>query len=195
MRRLLALAAALGTALSAGCATVPTEFSSLEQPQLRLEEYFQGRTEAWGVFRDRFGNLRRQFKVIIDGTWNGETLVLDERFEYADGADEQRIWTIRAVGPDGYEGTAADVRGIARGRVQGNTLVWGYQLDLPVGGRTWTVDFDDRMYLQPDGVLINHAIVRKFGVRVGEAMIVFQRIEDDAAAENLGRAEPAAADG
>jgi hypothetical protein len=45
------------------------------------------------------------------------------------------------------------------------------------------VDFDDRMYLQPDGVLINHATVRKFGIRVGEAVIVFRR-QPEAASED-----------
>jgi hypothetical protein len=169
----------VGAALAAvGCASTPDTIASVPQPALRLESYFDGRTEAWGVFRDRGGNLRRQFTVTIDGDWNGQTLTLDENFLYSDGATERRVWSIRPTGPDTYEGTAADVEGVAQGRVQGNTLVWNYDLNLRVGERTWTVDFDDRMYLQPDGVLINHAIVRKFGVRVGEAMIVFRRVPD-----------------
>ncbi len=178
MRGLALLGATLGALSAAGCATAPDRFASLPEPSFRLEAYFEGRTQAWGVFRDRNGNLRRQFTVTIDGDWSGETLTLDEHFVYSDGATEQRVWTIRPTGPDTYEGTAADVVGVAQGRVQGNTLVWNYDLNLAVGGRTWTVDFDDRMYLQPDGVMINHAIVRKFGVRVGEAMIVFQRVPE-----------------
>lgn len=178
MRAAAILSAALGALATAGCATTPTQFAHLPEPQFRLESYFEGRTQAYGVFRDRGGNLRRQFTVQIDGTWNGSTLTLDEHFEYSDGALERRVWTIRPTGADSYEGTAADVQGAASGRVQGNTLVWNYDLNLPVGGRVWTVDFDDRMYLQPDGVMINHAVVRKFGVRVGEAIIVFRRLSD-----------------
>jgi hypothetical protein len=175
---------ALGVMAAAGCATSSSDpVVHLPEPQLRLETYFDGRTEAWGVFRDRAGNLRRQFTVTIDGDWDGQRLILDEHFLYADGLTERRVWTIRPVGADGYEGTAADVEGVAVGRVQGNTLVWNYELRLPVGGRTWTVDFDDRMYLQPDGVLINHATVRKFGIRVGEAVIVFRR-QPEAASED-----------
>jgi len=181
--------AALGVLAAASCATATPEApGGIPQPELRLEAYFDGRTEAWGVFRDRSGNLRRQFTVSIDGDWDGERLILDEHFLYADGPTERRVWTIRPVGPDRYEGTAADVEGVAEGRVQGNTLIWRYDLRLPVGGRTWTVDFDDRMYLQPDGVLINHATVRKFGVRVGEAVIVFRR-GPEAAATNAATLE------
>ena len=45
------------------------DFSS-QQPELRLEEYFVGETRAWGIFEDRFGNLKRSFTVDITGTLN-----------------------------------------------------------------------------------------------------------------------------
>ena len=32
-----------------------------------LEEYFLGQTSAYGLFEDRFGKVRRQFKVDITG--------------------------------------------------------------------------------------------------------------------------------
>ena len=38
------------------------------KPELILEDYFDGKVEAWGLFHDRFGNLKRQFKVSIIGT-------------------------------------------------------------------------------------------------------------------------------
>ncbi|MFZ4121178.1 MAG: DUF3833 domain-containing protein [Caulobacterales bacterium] len=170
-----ALVALAGMMAASGCATTQAPLANVSEPALRLESYFEGETQAWGVFRDRFGNLRRQFQVTIDGTWDGQTLTLDEDFVYSDGALERRVWTIRPTGPNTYEGTAGDVRGVALGHVEGNTLRWAYDLDLQVNGRTWTVDFDDRMYLQPDGVMINHATVRKFGITVGEVLLVFQR--------------------
>jgi hypothetical protein len=39
------------------------------------------------------------------------------------------------------------------------------------------VTFDDRMWLQPDGILINRAKVKKFGIVFGEATIVFQPVK------------------
>jgi hypothetical protein len=47
------------------------EDTPVREPRFRIEEYFPGRTRAWGIFQDRFGRLRRQFTVDIDGTWDG----------------------------------------------------------------------------------------------------------------------------
>jgi hypothetical protein len=171
--RSILVAALAGT--SAACATSSVAPPEAKAPQqLVLEDYFKGKTTAWGVFQERNGTLIRQFKVDIDGSWDGNVLTLDERFDYADGAKEQRIWKIRKTSPTTYEGTAGDVRGVARGLVQGNQLSWTYDVDLKIGERTVLVTFDDRMWLQPDGVLINRAKVKKFGIVFGEATIVFQ---------------------
>ena len=62
----------------------PTDFKE-STPALVIEDYFAGETRAWGLFEDRFGTLRRQFTVDITGTWDGDQLVLDERFRYSDG--------------------------------------------------------------------------------------------------------------
>ena len=144
-------------------------------PALRLEEYFLGRTLAWGVFQDRFGKLRRQFEVVIEGAWDGETLTLDEQFHYADGERQQRIWRLRRSGPDRWDGRADDVIGVAHGRIQGNELSWVYQVRLPIGRNGLVTTFDDRMWLQSGGVMINRATVRKLGLRIAEATIVFRK--------------------
>ena len=150
----------------------PTEYFG-EQPRLSLEDYFVGETTAWGIFEDRFGTLRRQFKVDITGDWNGRELVLDERFTYSDGATDRRVWRITKQGEQRYEGRADDVVGIAIGEGKGNALNWRYKVDLELGGRTWRVKFDDWMFLQTDGVLINRARVSKWGFTVGEVTIFF----------------------
>ena len=169
--RLSALLMAL-FALS-GCTNMkPIDFKDTE-PQLAIESYFAGKTQAWGLFEDRFGRLRRQFTVDITGTWDGKELVLDERFQYSDGEKDQRIWRIIKTSDHTYEGKAADVIGIARGESYGNALNWQYDMDLKVSDSTLRVHFDDWMFLQPGGVLINRAKVTKFGVEIGEVTLVF----------------------
>ena len=84
-------------------------------PRFVVEEYFAGETRAWGLFEDRFGNLRRQFAVDITGTWDGRELVLDEQFDYSDGERDRRVWTITKLNDHAYEGRADDVVGVARG--------------------------------------------------------------------------------
>jgi hypothetical protein len=162
----------------AACATAPAvapEAASV--PQLVLEEYFDGRTTAWGVVQNRAGTLTRQFRVDITGTWDGSVLVLDERFIYSDGERQTRVWTLRKTGPGRWAGTAPDVIGVADGRVSGNQLAWVYDINLDINGRPTRVTFDDRMWLQADGVLINRAKIRKFGITWGEVLIAFRRDE------------------
>ena len=36
----------------------PQDFKESE-PKLTLFDYFKGKTSAWGIFEDRFGNVRR----------------------------------------------------------------------------------------------------------------------------------------
>ena len=151
---------------------------SQKKPVLVLEQYFLGRTLASGIFEDRFGNVRRQFTVDIVGTWDGQTLTLTEDFIFGDGETETRVWTIEKMGPGSYIGTADDVIGAAKGIVSGNTLNWKYDMRLKVGGNRVKVHFDDWMFLQPNGVLINKAMVSKLGLDIGRVTIAFTRKAD-----------------
>ena len=152
----------------------PEEFAGRE-PKLLIENYFVGHTKAWGIFQDRFGRLRRQFEVEIEGTWEGNTLTLVEDFVYDDGETEQRIWRITKTGEHSYEGEAEGVLGIAKGVAYGNALNWTYRFALKVGEDTWDVAFDDWLFLQSDGMVINRAEVTKFGLKLGEVTLVFRK--------------------
>jgi hypothetical protein len=174
-----------------GCSSMKAEDFAGNEPRFKLEEFFDGQSRAWGIFEDRFGNLRRQFTVDIDGTWDGETLTLVEDFVYDDGELEQRIWEITPVGEHGYEGSAEGVVGSASGSAYGNALNWQYYFDLNVGDRTINVLFDDWMFLQPDGeTMINRARVTKWGFEIGTASIFFKRLNDDNASVTSAAAAP-----
>lgn len=159
-----------------GCTSMkPSDFSKAE-PLLRIEDYFVGQTRAWGIFEDRFGNLRRQFVVDIQGSWDGKALVLDERFRYSDGETDRRVWTIKKIDEHRYEGRADDVIGTAIGESYGNALNWRYDMDLKIGEGTLRVHFNDWMFLQSSGVLVNRARVSKFGIAIGEVTLFFQKV-------------------
>ncbi|MFL2771300.1 MAG: DUF3833 domain-containing protein [Rhodospirillaceae bacterium] len=163
----------------AGCtgSMEPKDFAGKE-PRFVLEEYFEGKTKAWGMFHDRFGSLRREFVVDITGKWDGTTLTLDELFEYADGEKDRRIWSIKKVNDNTYTGTAPDIIGTAQGQAFGNALNWVYEMDLKVGSGSWRVKFDDWMFLQPGGVLLNRATVTKYGLQLGIVTLSFSRVDD-----------------
>ena len=146
-----------------------------ETPRFVLENYFDGKTKAWGMFHDRFGNLKRSFKVDITGTLDNDTLTLDEKFVYNDGEKESRIWNIKILGNNKYSGTADDVIGEATGISSGNALNWKYKLNLKVKESTVAVDFDDWMFLQDDNILMNRAEVKKWGIVLGVVSITFKK--------------------
>jgi hypothetical protein len=181
----LLLALVLLSGLSVGisaCARNVTNTLADRTPQLDLPAFFAGQTVALGVFEDRFGNLRRQFRVVIDGTVDGDVLNLDETFLYDDGEQDFRRWVIRRTGQgeDGeilYEGSAEDITGVAKGYVSGNALNWQYDVVLSMSGRDVEVHFDDWIYQQHEDVAINRAYVSKFGIEIGSVTIVFLRGE------------------
>ena len=158
-----------------GCNSMKPEKFQANTPALDLFSYFDGKTKAWGIFEDRFGNVRRQFEVKIDGKIEDGKLTLDERFTYMDGEIDQRIWRIRKTKKNHYEGLADDVIGVAKGVVSGNALNWKYDLNLKVGETTYAVHFDDWMFLQTGGVMINRARVSKWGVGIGQVTLFFTK--------------------
>ena len=159
-----------------GCGSMkPSDFSN-GKPTFVLEEYFSGKTKAWGSVVDRFGTVKRQFTVDIEGSWNGKQLVLDEKFNFDDGEKSTRVWKIRKTGDNTYEGAADDVVGVAKGISSGNALNWKYILDLKIGDNSINVSFDDWMFLQSDGVLINRAKMTKLGLEMGIVNIFFKKL-------------------
>ncbi|MEG3619639.1 DUF3833 domain-containing protein [Magnetovibrio sp. PR-2] len=157
----------------------PQDFSQAT-PKFDLFDYFQGQTQAWGLFEDRFGTVRRQFRVDIQGEVNGDQIILDEHFVYADGETDRRVWHILQTGDNQYEGRADDVIGLAHGQAAGNALNWRYDLKLKVGESSYTVHFNDWMFLQDGGVMINRARVSKWGFEIGEVTLFFLKAANDA---------------
>ncbi len=144
-------------------------------PEFILEEYFNGTTVAYGVFENRSGEVMNQFKVNITGSVEGDILTLDEDFIYRDGRLDKRVWKIKIL-PDGhYEGSTNGVIGIATGSRSGNAFNWVYVFDLPVKDKSYKLKFDDWMFLQQDGVLINRAFVSKWGFNVGSITLAFHK--------------------
>lgn len=146
-----------------------------EQPPFDIKEYFTGPIKAWGVIQDRKGHVTRRFDVTMVGTWDGDTGTLEENFVYYDGETQKRTWTIKKIANQHYEGTAGDILGKAKGNIEGNAMRWAYQMDLPVGDKTYKITFDDWMFLMNDGILINRSYLKKFGITVAELTLFMQK--------------------
>jgi hypothetical protein len=159
-----------------GCASdpIPGDYAS-EKPLLDLREYFNGELVAHGLFTDRSGKVVRRFTVLMKCSWQGDQGVLDEDFTYSDGKKERRVWRLTRLADGRYTGTADDVKGQAQGQVAGNAFQWKYTLKLPVDGTVYEVQFDDWMYLMDERVMLNKAVMSKFGFRLGEVTLAFYK--------------------
>ena len=165
----------IAATLLAACASVTPQDYAAEGPALDLRAYFNGRVDAWGIVQDRSGKVLKRMAVEMTCTWTGDVGTLDERFTYADGTKETRVWTIRKDG-NRYTGTAADVVGEAKGEAAGNALRWRYVLDAKRDdGGTIHLDMDDWMWLVDENTLVNKTAFSKFGVGFGEVTIFFRK--------------------
>jgi len=178
--RMLLAAITAAALLTSACASAPTPADyAAEKPTLDLKTYFNGELTAHGLFTDRSGRVLRRFTVQMKGSWVGDDGVLDESFVYSDGKTERRVWRLKklpdANGQSRYSGSADDVVGTAAGESAGNALRWAYTLRLPVDGTTYDVQFDDWMYLMDERVMVNKAVMSKFGIRLGEVTLAFYK--------------------
>lgn len=175
MKFLLSLLATLAVLVLGACASPkPTDYAD-EKPTLDLQQYFNGEITAHGIFTDRSGKVVRRFTVLMKCHWEGNTGVLDEAFSYSDGKKERRVWTLTKHADGRYTGTAGDVVGEAQGQAAGNAFQWNYTLKLPVDGSVVEVQFDDWMYLVDERVMLNRAVMSKFGFRLGEVTLSFYK--------------------
>jgi len=160
--------------LSACAGPTPADYAA-EKPVLDLKRYFDGELVAHGIFTDRSGRVVRRFTVDLTGSWNGNQGTLDERFTYSDGKTERRVWRLTDEGGGRWTGRADDVVGVAEGQSAGNALNWRYTLRLPVDGSVYEVQFDDWMFQMDERVMLNKAVMSKFGIRLGEVTLAFYR--------------------
>ena len=146
-----------------------------KKPEFKLEEFFLGKTTASGLFIDLFGKVKRQFTVEMEGIQQGDVFILNETFLYDNGEEEFRRWEITKTGEKTYEGNSSDIIGVAKGERSGNAVNWHYTLKLKYGDGILNVKFDDWMFLQEDGYLINIAKVKKFGITLGRVILFFEK--------------------
>ena len=169
----------IGTLLLISCAGPNVQQYVNEKPTLDLSDYFSGTIDAYGIFTDRSGEVKKRFTVLIKADWkivDGKKVgTLDESFNYSDGTQQKRIWTLTEQSPGNYIGLASDVVGEAQGSLAGNALNWTYTLALPVDGTVYNVQFNDWMYLVTPKVMLNKAKMSKFGIDLGEVTLSFYK--------------------
>ncbi len=153
----------------------PEDFKSTK-PTIKIEKYFEGQVEAWGMLQDRKGKVKRQFKANMFGKFENNILTLEEEFFWTDGEKQKRVWNIEKIDEHNYIGKAEDVVGKAKGFSYGSAFKFEYDLLVPFKGKNIKISFDDWIFKQDEEVAINRATLTKFGFKVGELTVFFKKI-------------------
>lgn len=157
------------------CSGTSVQYYADQEPRMNLKEFFSGEIRGWGVVQDRKGRVINRFDVDMEGRWDGDKGVLDEVFRYYSGEEQIRSWRLEAVGEGLYIGEADDIIGQAIGKEAGSALNLKYELVVPVGDSSYRFKFDDWMWRMNDDLIINRAVMRKFGIRVAELTVVMKK--------------------
>lgn len=137
--------------------------------------FLEGPTLADGIFEDRAGRVKRRFTVDMLGTVKDNKLVLDEGFRFDDGSSERRVWTLVRGTEGRFTGTCEDAVGPAAGFQDAASASMRSVLRLSVGNRRIAMNFDDVFHPLDERTVLNRSFLSKWGVRVGQVMILFRK--------------------
>ncbi|MFC7294555.1 DUF3833 domain-containing protein [Marinobacter aromaticivorans] len=163
--------------LLTGCSGPALTDYAERSPRLTPQTFFSGELSARGVVKDMSGEVIRTFDADITASWDAAGVgTLDEVFRFDDGEVQTRVWTLTpSDNGDSYHAGAGDVAEPGTMRWSGNTLHMNYVLRIAYGDGTLDVRMNDWMYLITPDTLINQTTMSKWGIDVGEIVLVIQK--------------------
>ena len=156
-----------------------------------LETFFPGRVVAAGYFMSRFRKVKRGVSVLVEGKWEGETLVVSQDIAFHDGGRDSETWRYKRLGERVYEGRrdgVAETSILYPDEAGLHRDYFGIMRSGPFRGMR--VRYRYVMSLDGDGTLNYRGIVTKWGIRIG---MIAVRAMPDAAATGLTSSDTAAA--
>lgn len=171
------------------CSNVSVYDFKKRTPALIPNQFFIGKLCADGVVRDRSGKQIRSFNAELIGSWDEEGVgTLDEVFYFYDAPGdkpkkETRIWTLVPTETEqglAYRASASDVPEETLMKFSGNAIQMDYTLRYKKDDES-TIDLkmNDWMYLVSDGVVLNETQMTKFGLNVGQVILVMRKVTEE----------------
>ena len=184
----------MAVGLISGCSGSVEAYKE-DKPELDLQQYLDGSLQGQGMIQNWKGKVVSRFDFYGKAHWEDDTGTFREKMVYYNGKVDNRVWTIRKVGPHHYEGQADDVVGKADIHTSGNAMHWEYTMDVEMDDSTYRLSFDDWMFLMRDGGLLNKNSFSKFGFGVGELTLYMHKVDDNTfTLEEAGQSAGAARD-
>jgi len=179
IRRLfLAGGIVLGGLALTSCASVPPAPKAPAAP-LGLVDAFSGRATGVGEFKVWLTGDERRFTALLNGTVTGQTgarrLTVVEDFIYDDGDKNRLTWVFDEVGAGRWNGKREDTVGVAEVIEKEGVIRLTYTADFVSPTGTTRLGFSDVIYDAGGGLIINDAIVTRWGLPVAKVQFKIQR--------------------
>ncbi len=158
----------IGALALGGCATLPASPSVATRP-VTLDQAFVGRKRGAGVFRVPLTGDERRFTALLNGrlSQGGQRLTIVEDFVYDDGQKNRLTWVFDRAEPGKWVGRREDTVGTATAIEENGEVRLAYTADFASDTSVTRLGFADVIYLRDDGVLVNDAVVTRYGIPVG----------------------------
>lgn len=177
LKRLFLVFIVLASSVLIACSQVVIDDYENTAPLITVEEFFDGDLVAYGIVRNRSGKVLRHFEAVLKGEFDDQGGTLDEVFWFNDEVRETRMWRMQKLTDNHYMGTANDVNGEAIIAQRGNAIRLKYDLRIPYKDDELVVNMDDWMYQVAPGIVINEAVMHKWGFAVGKVTVLIMRAD------------------
>ena len=111
----------------------------------------------------------------MQGSWDGNTGTLKERFHYDSGTVQDRVWTLHLNGDGRIRAEAPDVVGAGTGHAKGAAVMMQYRIRMPAEAGGHVLGVTDWMYLMENGTIMNRSQFTKFGITVAELVATLRK--------------------
>jgi hypothetical protein len=179
IRRLfLAGGIVLGGLALTSCASVPAAPKAPAAP-LTLVDAFSGRSTGVGHFKVWLTGDERRFNAVLNGSVTGQTgarrLTVVEDFIYDDGDKNRLTWVFDEVSAGRWTGKREDTVGEAEVIEKDGVIRLTYTADFASPFGITRLGFSDVIYDAGNGLIINDAIVTRWGLPVAKVQFKIQR--------------------
>jgi hypothetical protein len=162
----------------AACAASPAA-PPVSGPSITLVSAFQGRTTGRGHFRIWLTGDERRFTARLNGSVTGpegaRILTVVEDFIYDDGQKDRLTWVFRELRAGRWSGKREDTVGEAVVIEKDGQISLTYTADFRSSSGVNRLGFQDILYANPDGSIINDAVVSRAGIPVASVRFVIRR--------------------
>lgn len=159
-----------------GCKDSRLEQHKNRKPTIDLQKFFEGTVKGHGSFFNWRGQQTRSFTLTMTGHFNKENKgPLKEHFIFDDGSKLDREWTVQFHEDKSYSATASDIVGVGKGDQAGNAAHTDYVITIPYKNSTINITMDDWCYQIDDKTVLNRAKMKKFGITVGEMIVILEK--------------------